>query len=134
VTLGELRRVCKPSGWLFLTVPAYQALWSVHDEVNHHYRRYGRRMLRAAALEAGWEIERITSFNSLLLAPAAAVRVVQRYRVPTVDQFDSELKLGPAWLNSLLERPMRWEASWLGRGHTLPAGLSLLGLLRNPGP
>ena len=39
---GELRRVCRPGGWLLVTVPAYQALWSRHDEANHHYRRYSR--------------------------------------------------------------------------------------------
>src|SRR5436305_1985034 len=74
VTLAELRRVCKPGGWLLVTVPAYQALWSRHDEANHHFRRYNRRMLRAVAQAAGWEVERLTSFNSVLLAPAAAVR------------------------------------------------------------
>ena len=40
-----------------------------------------------------------------------------------------ELKLGPAWLNGVLERPMRAEARWLARGRTLPAGLSLLAVL-----
>src|SRR5438270_9171810 len=30
-TLTSLRRVCKPGGWLLVTVPAYQALWSRHD-------------------------------------------------------------------------------------------------------
>ena len=56
LTLRELRRVCKPGGWLLVTVPAYQALWSLHDEANHHYRRYARGTLRAAALEAGWSV------------------------------------------------------------------------------
>ena len=131
VTLRELRRVSAPGGWLLATVPAYQALWSRHDEVNHHYRRYGRGALRAAAQEAGWSVVRLTSFNSLLLAPAAAVRLVQRARQDH-DGHTSELKLGPAWLNTVLQWPLHAEATWLSHGHTLPAGLSLLAVLRNP--
>jgi SAM-dependent methyltransferase len=129
-TLRELRRVCKPGGWLLLTVPAYQALWSHHDEANHHFRRYGREMLRSAAVDAGWKVGRMTSFNSLLLAPAAAVRLARR-RLSASDS-DLELKLGPAWLNRTLERPLRAEARWLARGRTLPAGLSLMARLENP--
>lgn len=131
VTLRELRRVSKPGGWLLVTVPAYQALWSLHDEANHHYRRYVRSTLGAAALEAGWMVQRMTSFNSLLLAPAALVRLAERGRRPNAD-YTPELKLGPPWLNGVLERPMRMEARWLSRGRTLPAGLSLLAVLRNP--
>jgi hypothetical protein len=115
-----------------VTVPAYQALWSRHDDANHHFRRYGRGTLRGAAVEAGWRVRRLTSFNSLLLAPAAAVRVAQRWR-PSPD-YKSDLELGPEWLNSVLERPLRIEAGWLARGRTLPVGLSLLAVLRNPGP
>ncbi|MGO9822097.1 MAG: class I SAM-dependent methyltransferase, partial [Solirubrobacteraceae bacterium] len=58
VTLTELRRVCEPGGFALITVPAYQALWSLHDEANHHYRRYSRRSLRAAAVDSGWTIMR----------------------------------------------------------------------------
>jgi SAM-dependent methyltransferase len=135
VTLRELRRVSKPGGWLLLTVPAYQALWSLHDEANHHYRRYSRPTLHAAALEAGWRVRRMTSFNSLLLAPAAAVRVAQRRRrLRGNSRYTPEVKLGPKWLNAALERPLRLEAGWIGRGRTLPAGLSLMALLENPGP
>ena len=131
-TLVELRRVCRPGGWLLLTVPAYQALWSTHDVANHHYRRYNRRSLRAAAAEAGWSVERMTSFNSLLLGPAAAVRLAQRRRLGRPDEsYTPELKLGPTWLNGALEQPLRAEARWLTRGHTLPAGLSLLAVLQN---
>jgi 2-polyprenyl-3-methyl-5-hydroxy-6-metoxy-1,4-benzoquinol methylase len=132
-TLRELRRVCKPGGWLLLTVPAYQALWSVHDEANHHYRRYGRRALRDSAVDAGWRVNRMTSFNGLLLAPAAAVRLAQRGRRAD-SNYTPDLKLGPGWLNTLLEEPLRIEAGWLRRGRTLPAGLSLLAVLENPEP
>jgi SAM-dependent methyltransferase len=131
--LRELRRVCKPGRWLLVTVPAYQALWSLHDEANHHYRRYSRAMMRAAAREAGWRVTRMTSFNSLLLAPAAAVRLAQRRRRPT-GNYTPDLKRGPAWLNDLLERPLAAEAHWLSGGRTLPAGLSLLAVLENAGP
>ena len=33
---------------LLITVPAYQWLWSGHDEINHHFRRYTRRSLQRA--------------------------------------------------------------------------------------
>jgi SAM-dependent methyltransferase len=134
VTLSELRRVSRPGGYLLVTVPAYQGLWSTHDVANHHYRRYSRARLRAAARDAGWRVTRITSFNGLLLAPAAAVRLAERRRLrePNGD-YKPELTLGPDWLNSLLEQPLRLEARWLSSGRTMPAGLSLLAVLENPG-
>lgn len=132
VTLTELRRVCTPGGWLLLTVPAYQALWSLHDEANHHYRRYGRRALRTAAAQAGWRLSGMTSFNTILLPPAAVVRLIQRGRRPDHD-YRPELERGPSWLSGLLEWPMGLEARWIARGRTLPAGLSLMALLENPG-
>jgi SAM-dependent methyltransferase len=132
LALIELRRVCKGGGWLLATVPAYPSLWSLHDRANHHYRRYSRRSLREAAVAAGWELIRLTAFNSILLAPAALVRLVQRGRHPDSD-YSPELELVPPWLNGLLERPLQAEARWLARGRTLPAGLSLMALLKNPG-
>ena len=134
VTLRELRRVCKPGGFLLVTVPAYQGLWSTHDVANHHYRRYSRGRLRAAAEESGWRVRRMTSFNGLLLAPAAGVRLADRRRLrqPNGD-YKPELTLGPEWLNAALEQPLRLEARWLRGGRTMPAGLSLLAVLENLG-
>jgi SAM-dependent methyltransferase len=129
--LCELKRVCRPGGWLLVTVPAYQALWSHHDQANHHYRRYSRPSLRRAAGAAGWTVDRVSAFNSVLLAPAAAVRLAQR-QLGTHNGYTSDLDLGPAWLNHALEWPLALEASWLARGRTLPVGLSLLALLRRP--
>jgi SAM-dependent methyltransferase len=132
-TLRELRRVCRAGGFLLVTVPAYQSLWSTHDVANHHYRRYSRPRLRTAAEDAGWRVRRMTSFNGLLLGPAAAVRLAERRRLrqPSTD-YKPDLTLGPDWLNSVLEQPLRLEARWLARGRTMPAGLSLLAVLENP--
>jgi hypothetical protein len=63
--------------------------------------------------------------------PAAAVRLTQR-RLGTHNGYTSDLELGPAWLNDVLERPLALEASWLARGRTLPLGLSLLAVLQRP--
>ncbi len=127
--LAELYRVCRPGGWLLVTVPAYPALWSLHDEANHHYRRYSRAALARAAVAAGWTMTRLSSFNSVLLAPAAAVRLAQR-RFGAHDGYSNDLAIGPAWLNDVLEAPLALEASWLARGRTLPFGLSLVAVLQ----
>ena len=74
----------------------------------------------------------MTSFNSLLLPPAAvgAARPAPApARTPTTRRSSGS---GPAWLNGVLEQPLRLEARWLARGGTLPAGLSLLAVLRTP--
>jgi SAM-dependent methyltransferase len=132
-TLTELGRVCRPQGWLLLTVPAYPGLWSMHDEANHHFRRYSRARLRAVAAGAGWRLERLSSFNSLLLAPAAVVRLAERRRGGGPEGgYGNNLDIGPAWLNSALEWPLAMEAGWLRRGRALPAGLSLIAVLRRP--
>jgi SAM-dependent methyltransferase len=136
VTFAELFRVCRPGGHLLVTVPAYEALWSRHDELSRHYRRYSRRTLARAATAAGWDLDRMTPFNSLLLVPAAAMRLLQRLRPrPTAEAAPGDagdLDIGPAWLNPVLEWPMRMEARWLATGRTLPMGLSLLAILRRP--
>jgi len=38
--LREMLRICRPGGHILLTVPALMSLWSEHDEINHHFRRY----------------------------------------------------------------------------------------------
>jgi SAM-dependent methyltransferase len=127
-TLAELWRVTRPGGLLLATVPAYQALWSSHDVANLHYRRYDRASLRSAARGAGWDVVSDTYFNGLLLAPAAAVRFASRRR----GQNRSDLDVTPQVLNGVLELPMRLESRFLAAGSRLPAGLSLLAVLRRP--
>jgi SAM-dependent methyltransferase len=132
ISLRELRRVARPGGWLVVTVPAHPALWSRHDEVNQHRRRYTRRTLRRAAERAGWDVVRRTGFNVVYLVPAALVRLARRGRDGRGgdDDGSSELALTPAGLDSALELPLRLEAALVRRGANLPTGLSLLAVMR----
>lgn len=59
---------------MLITVPAYQWLWSAHDVFLHHKRRYTARALRQVFNESGLHIDRITYFNTLLLAALARLK------------------------------------------------------------
>jgi SAM-dependent methyltransferase len=127
--LREMRRTVTPGGSLLLTVPAYPWLWSGHDEINHHHRRYTRRSLELVAEQSGWEQVRTTYFNSLLLPAAIILRVLERLNTKTTES-SLDLWVPPAPFNWLLERPLALEAAMIARGGRIPAGLSLLAVFR----
>jgi SAM-dependent methyltransferase len=127
--LRELRRTVAPGGALLVTVPAYQWLWSGHDEINHHHRRYTRRSLQQVAEQAGWRQERTTYFNSLLLPVAILLRVLDRINTKTTES-SLDLWVPPEPLNWMLERPLAIEAGLIRHGGRIPAGLSLLAVFR----
>jgi SAM-dependent methyltransferase len=127
--LRELRRVVAPGGALLVTVPAYPWLWSGHDVINHHHRRYTRRTLQRVAERAGWTQARTTYFNSLLLPVAVVLRVLDRFNRKTTES-SLDLWVPPEPFNWLLERPLAFEAAVIGHGGRIPAGLSLLAVFR----
>ena len=77
----------KPGGRILITVPAHPWMWSAHDVVNHHQRRYTRRTLKKVIADAGLRLDMLRWFNSLLFprrggraAGRAAVRQGGRRR------------------------------------------------------
>ncbi|MBI5818652.1 MAG: class I SAM-dependent methyltransferase [Verrucomicrobia bacterium] len=124
----ELWRICTPGGLLIATVPAYQWLWSKHDERNQHQRRYTRQQLEACVL--GPEAERLRSsyFNTLLAPPVFAARLLGRLR-PTSAAPAEDFHDTATWLNKLLENVFASEWAWL-RQFSFPYGVSVLCIAR----
>lgn len=127
----EAARVTRPGGRLLLTVPAHQWLWSPHDEINHHRRRYSRAGLVGALSAAGWANIEAAHFNFLLLPLAMAGIAAERLRRGPLR---ARLAVPPAPLNRLLEGIFSAEG-YLLRGARIrgfPFGLSLVATAVRP--
>ena len=129
--LKDYRRLLRPGGRLLLTVPAYRWLWSWHDQVNHHRRRYTRRSLGKVLAEAGLVEERLTYYCFLLFLPVALVRVLEKTLARLIGYRREELafRIPPLPVNRLLTRLFAAERHWLRR-RGFPFGSSLLALAR----
>lgn len=117
-----------PGGLFICTVPAYQWMWSPHDELNHHCRRYTRPQLKASLAGAGFEVEWSSYFNTLLFPPAAAVRL-GRKALKREDTANSDFDITAA--NGVLRRMFSSER-FLMRRLSLPFGLSIAAVARKP--
>ena len=134
--LQNWRQSLEPGGWLVLTVPAYSFLWSTHDEVNRHYRRYNAATVRCLLAASGFDSVRLTYFNSLLLPGVALVRwterLIKRSRPCSSSEPPCELDCQwrfPRWIERCCEGALQLEARWL-RSRSLLAGVSICAVAR----
>jgi SAM-dependent methyltransferase len=111
-----------PGGYLFLTVPAYSALWSDYDVIAHHHRRYARGQL-LRLVKARFTVEFASYFNTHLFPLIAPIRVLQR--VLGLSATNDKRRGGAGLANQLLTSVFAAERFWLRRGR-LPVGVSLL--------
>jgi 2-polyprenyl-3-methyl-5-hydroxy-6-metoxy-1,4-benzoquinol methylase len=113
-------------GALLITVPAFPALWTSHDVLNHHRVRYTRPAFTRVAADAGLKIVVARYFFFWLFAAKLAARVKEsifgaRPQIPRVPS---------APINALLGWICRAEERVLGAS-TIPLGGSLLVVGRN---
>ena len=114
----------KPGGKILITVPAHPWMWSKHDVVNHHHRRYTRKSLAASLTNAGLRFEKLNYFNSLLFP----IAVMERFAGQVTGRESSGDAMLPAPVNSLFETIFAFERHAIGRTQ-LPMGLSLATLV-----
>jgi SAM-dependent methyltransferase len=125
--LAEIYRSVRPGGGAVLLVPQHPWLWSAHDRLVEHRRRYSRRGLVRKVQNAGFELDLVTSFVSFLLPAMVGARAVRRVlRRP----YDPVPDLQPGRLNGGFERVLDVERRMIEHGVSLPVGGSLLVVAR----
>jgi SAM-dependent methyltransferase len=126
-SLRAIHRRLKPGGALLLTVPSAPWMWSAHDVAHHHFRRYSKAHLSRVIRDAGFEVQLLSHFNTLLYPPIALARIIGKLtRSKSADD-----KLPGSLVNRLLERVFGLEAGLIGR-LPMPFGVSLVAVLRRP--
>ncbi len=89
-----------PGTRFLISVPAFQFLWSSHDEFLEHRRRYTLASLERAVEEAGLAPLKMRYFFGLLFPAVAALRMAEKK--PDGPPQASQLKPAPDWLNNAL--------------------------------
>jgi len=124
----------KDGGILLVTVPALMSLWSDHDVINHHFRRYHPRQLLQRFSPEQWEVLKVSYFSTLLFPLIWLVRQTKSLakrlsRSAASSPPRHDLKLGRPWVDRLLGGIFSLEPPLLRHG-SLPIGSSLLVVAR----
>jgi SAM-dependent methyltransferase len=126
-SLAAILTRLKPGGALLVTVPANPWMWSAHDVAHHHHRRYRKAEIAALATAAGYEVELLSPFNTMLFPLIAGIRLINKARGH--DSADDALPSKP--VNGALDKLFGAEAGLIGR-LPFPFGVSLIAVLRRP--
>lgn len=126
---AELARVCKKGGMVAVTVPAFLSLWSHHDEVNHHFRRYRSGQLQRLFCPP-LRLRYSTYFNTLLFAPIWLFRRLSGLfpkHAHSQNSGSDFSALPHPLVSAFFYQLFALELYWLPR-HSFPFGVSLLQL------
>lgn len=137
--LSSLIAMMRPGASLLLTVPADPRLWSPHDEVYEHFRRYTRSTLAATWADSPADTRLLAPLNRRLYPLVRAVRAASALGGRGIGSESSDLALPWGPVNAALERVFAGEVPALaaalesGRREVPGRGVSLLAVLRRTG-
>lgn len=110
-------------GYIFLTVPAGQYLWSEVDTLSGHQRRYDKPGLRTKLESAGFDVVYLGYWNTLLLPVYMLWRSLEGTK--KTDVIQRYLQKPHAVMNALLLSVLRLE-QMSGIGRLVPFGATLI--------
>jgi SAM-dependent methyltransferase len=122
--LANIYKSLRPNGRVFISVPQYMFMWSQEDDAAYHKRRYTRKELKSKLVNAGFEVEFITSFMFLLF-PLMLISRMTVSGKKTAEQMTQALYPGKI-MNSLLSLFAYLDVVLIRMGISLPWGGSLV--------
>ena len=123
--IGEMHRVLKPGGSLFIRVPAFEWLRSSHDADLHTLHRFTLAELRAKLNRTGFKVRLGTYANSFLFPVVIVHRFLKRFGIGSGTDV-KPLPAGLGWTDPIFRNVLASEAAVLRLNGRLPFGLSVI--------
>lgn len=130
LALQNWYKALKPGGRLYVFVPAYMFLWSQHDEVNMHYRRYTVNELATKISAAGFSVDRKSYWNVMLFFPLYLKRKISNLRKQDKENAHGDIDSIPTF-NSVLYALLKLENVVL-KSIKAPLGVSTFCIASKP--
>ena len=121
--IKELKSHLSNRGLIIISVPTYQFLWSKHDDINHHYRRYDRKSLEKCMSYSNLSMSWSTYWNTILFPLIAFKRIMMR-------NSSKELEVPNFIIRNVIYIILLFEV-FLIKMIRLPFGLSLVAIFKN---
>lgn len=130
LAVSEMKRVARKDGVIFITVPAFMSLWSHHDVINHHFRRYKSDQVKKLFSKVNDGTMIFSSyFNAFLFPPIYIFRSLSnllksgKNRPGSGSDFEA---FKPGILNNVLYSIMHLESKFINSNIRFPFGVSIL--------
>ena len=130
LAVSEMKRVAKKNGVLLITVPAFMSLWSHHDVINHHFRRYKSKVIKDLFNSEKNGVELFgTYFNFFLFTPIYFTRQISNFLMSSKNRPGSGSDFEtfkPGIFNDILLAIMNFESKFINKNIKFPFGVSYL--------
>lgn len=131
--INEMKRVCKKDGHVVITVPAFMSLWSHHDVINHHFKRYKQGEIKTL-IDDDENLIYLSYFNFFLFPPVWLFRKLNNFlgfskkKTAKNDTAGSDLDYFSSGgiVSNLLYTLLASEKSFVKRRIRLPFGVSII--------
>lgn len=125
--LQSINKYIKEDGFIYITVPAYNFLWSKEDNDAGHFKRYTIPGLNELLEKCGFSIVYSTYIFSILPLPVFLFRSLPgkiglKNESRNLEKHKSEHKPKKGFTNNLMERIWKWELDRIKRNKKIPFG------------
>ena len=125
--MNDINTYLKDEGYLYITVPAFDLLWSQEDVDAGHFRRYTIPSITKILNESGFKIEYSTYIFSILVIPIFLFRVlykklISRQNENKIDKLKEDHEVKNGVLQKLLKTVFTFELFFIKRKIKIPFG------------
>jgi len=123
--ISGISKLLNQKGNLIITVPASNILWSSHDVLNKHYRRYNKKSLKKAFKKSELQILRLSYWNFFFFLPIAFIKILKRKSKSQ----NSDINFMPWPASQIYKKLLKLENFLIMKGIDFPIGINLFCVL-----